>query len=179
MADDDCSNCFERPKSLECLADPLFQAAASCSCDECADECSYMCPGGQGACDSCSNMACAAEGNACLADVACAPCLDDPFRPECATLALYMTAAACACETCGQECIWTCPAAGNECASCISTNCSPDFGACIEDGSCMDCFENPAREGCDEHANYGALTSCLCAAGTCESVCDALFCQPV
>jgi hypothetical protein len=178
IADADCSACFERPKSLECLADPLFQAAANCSCDECAGECSYLCPGGQGVCDGCSNSACQAEGDACLADTTCAPCLDDPFRPGCDSNPLYMAAEACTCESCGQECIWTCPAAGNMCASCISTNCSTEFSACLMDASCMDCFENPAREGCETQMTYGTLTTCLCAAGTCESLCDILFCTP-
>ena len=178
MADPDCSDCFERPKSLECLAHPMFQAAASCSCEECASECSYMCPGGQGACDSCSNLACNAEGNACLADVACAPCLDDPFRPGCDADPLYMAAEACGCASCGQECIWTCPAAGNTCAACISMSCSAEFDTCLTDASCMDCFENPSREGCTDHANYTALISCMCTPTACEDVCDVLFCGP-
>jgi hypothetical protein len=135
-----------------------------------------MCPGGQGVCDACSNTACSTEGNACLTDVACAPCLEDPFREGCAENPVYMPVATCMCETCGQECIWLCPAAGNECAGCVSMSCSDAFGTCITDEACARCFENPSTEGCDANAEYAALTGCLCAADACLDVCEILFC---
>ncbi|HET6584169.1 MAG TPA: hypothetical protein VFG69_11990 [Nannocystaceae bacterium] len=175
-ADPDCASCFAAPKSLECLANTLFQPAANCSCDECASECSYLCPGGQGACDSCSTSNCSTEGSACLADVDCAPCLDDPFLPGCDANPLYMASATCSCESCGQECVWLCPSAGNTCAGCISTSCSPEFTACISDVACNDCFENPSTDGCDVNATYMALTDCLCPATACADVCGILFC---
>lgn len=178
IADPDCSDCFDRPKSLECLANTLFHAAASCSCEECADKCTYMCPGGQGACDSCSNTACGMQGGACLADIDCAPCLDDPFLEGCATNPLYAPTAMCSCENCGQECIWTCPMAGNTCAACIGMQCSTEIGSCRSDEACNECFENPAREGCDANETYAALTDCLCPASACADVCDVLFCTP-
>lgn len=172
-ADGECNDCFGAAKNLECLANTLFHPAANCACEECASECGYMCPGGEGACDACSIESCSTEGNACIGDPTCAPCLVDPFRPECASNPNYMAADVCACTNCGQECIWTCPEAGNTCASCVSMACGAAFGDCLQLELCASCFENPSGDGCDANPEYLMLHDCLCA--SCPEVCGVLF----
>jgi hypothetical protein len=176
-ADPGCVECLSAPYSLTCLADTTFHALANCSCEECAGECAHLCPGGQGACNSCGIDRCSATGNDCLGDPACAPCLDDAYADGCAENATWMAAQACACTECGQECIWQCPAAGNTCATCISGGCSTAFTACIEDAGCADCFEAPYAEGCADNELYSAVNTCTCDA--CMPECGVLFnCEP-
>jgi hypothetical protein len=172
-ADPDCTQCLAGPYSLSCLADPTFHALANCSCEECASDCANLCPGGQGACNSCGITECPSQGEACLGDPACAPCLDDAYGEGCAENATWMAAQVCSCAECGQECIWQCPAAGNTCATCISGGCSTAFTACIEDEACADCFEAPFAEGCAENELYAAVAGCTC--GMCPGECGVLF----
>jgi hypothetical protein len=171
--DAECNTCVEAPFDLGCLANPNMHALGSCSCEHCATECDYLCPGGEGACNSCGIQQCGPEGNACISDPACAPCIDDAFREGCAENPLFMAAQACNCMSCGQECIWECPEAGNACAGCISSACGDPFGICIQDEMCADCFASPYLPGCADNMAFAALAACGC--GNCTDTCGLLF----
>lgn len=169
-----CNVCTDQPFGLPCLMDPAFRPLAYCSCDGCAEECGYMCPGGGVACQTCFMDECQNEMQACTVASGCTLCLIDPYRDGCAENAEFMAAQACACERCEAPCLWQCPGAITTCSTCFMGGaCGPAFNNCIGDVDCDACFANPTRPGCETNMLYEAVGDCVCA--NCPNECGLLF----
>ncbi len=176
VGDPDCDACIDAPISLGCLTQLAFRSLAFCSCDNCANECGYVCPGPPGTCRDCALASpCQDERNACLSatDVQCKPCVEDPFAEGCQELPLYQELDACICGACGTNCVWECEDASGTCAACLTGPCGMAFSTCMGDDECAACFENNATPGCDENMAFAALGECSCA--MCTAECGPLF----
>lgn len=171
--DTTCASCFDRPYAFECVSNELFQNLAGCSCFACAPECDYLCPAGQGACQSCGLSACPDESIACSGAEACQPCISDPAAPGCDEDPTFQDFLSCACASCGQECVWSCPEAVSDCSTCAIGSCSGPYGDCLQDEVCSVCAENPAPPECLESELSQALQECICS--SCEADCGILF----
>jgi hypothetical protein len=166
MADPECNACIDAPINLGCLG-PMalaFRGLAYCSCDQCANECGYMCPGGPRECSECRFAApCEAQQTECTNDSSCLMCLQDPFDDGCQESMTAQALDACVCEACGPRCLWQCDAAVGECTGCLlGEQCAMVFGACMGDDECSACFANNALAGCDENAMLDAVAQCVC-----------------
>jgi hypothetical protein len=169
-----CNVCVEQPFDLACLMNDAFRPLAFCSCEKCEEECGYMCPGGGGACQSCSTDSCMAQLAACDIPSGCTLCLQDPYADGCAENPQFMAMEACACSQCEAPCLWQCEGAVATCATCFMGGaCSPAFQNCLEDVDCDACFANPSNPGCDTNMLYQALGVCVC--GNCPGECGLLF----
>jgi hypothetical protein len=171
--DAECDACITAPYGLACLANTNMHALGSCACNQCANECDYLCPGPPGECNNCGIDTCMTEGSACLGDPMCAPCLQDAYREGCAENANFMAAQMCSCTNCGQACIWECPMAGNTCASCFSMQCGDPLTQCMADETCSDCFAAPYLAACDSNMPFQTLLVCVC--GSCPADCSVLY----
>lgn len=172
-ADPDCVSCLSTPYAFECIANDAFRRLGSCSCSDCASQCSHMCPVAQGACEACGVTECNAEVVACTAEAECSTCLANLGGPGCEANALFMDFQACGCTNCGQQCLWACPNAVNECANCGFSACGDPYGACVQDPECADCFDNPSLRGCESNGPFIEANMCIC--GSCDPQCGILF----
>lgn len=172
-ADGACDNCIDAPITLTCLMSALFRPLADCSCENCAIECSYVCPGGERECSRCFLGTCHAERMACVDEPACAACIQDPYFEECAMSPTYPPLEACVCADCGPSCVWRCEEAAGDCTACLSGSCDAAFQACFADSTCTACFANTSTPGCAENELLTALATCTCE--QCSALCGPLF----
>lgn len=166
MSDPECNACIDAPINLGCLG-PMalaFRGLAYCSCDQCANECGYMCPGGPRECSECRfDAPCQMQQSDCTNDASCLMCLQDPFDDGCQTGMTAQALDACVCDSCGPRCIWQCDEAVGECTGCLlGADCAMVFGACMGDPDCSACFSNGALEGCDENPMLDMVARCVC-----------------
>lgn len=175
-----CDICVDEPFDLVCLDSATFRPLAFCSCENCEDECSYMCPGGGDACRDCQ-MVSGCDQVPCVNDpsMECLPCVADPYAEGCQEDPLFVPLQTCECTACEPDCLWQCDGATQACASCLTESCMMPFGNCLGDDECEACFNNPSTPGCltpeGNPANvlYGALGMCVCL--DCSAPCGGLF----
>jgi hypothetical protein len=168
----DCNICTEQPFDLSCLTSDAFRPLAFCSCDRCAEDCGYVCPGDGGACQSCFTDNCAL--GECTVGNGCLPCLQDPYGEGCAENPAFQAIQTCACEQCEAPCLWMCEGAVDTCSMCLAgETCGGTFNSCLQDTECDACFANPSRPGCDTNMLYLAVGVCVC--NSCPDECGLLF----
>ena len=173
-----CDLCVGAPFNPTCLGDATFRPLASCSCESCAQECGYMCPGGGDACGECQDAS-GCSVAACSGSPSCLPCLADPYDDGCAEDPDFTALQACQCEACEPSCVWQCDGTAPACAVCMTTSCQMLLTDCLDDEACETCFDNPETAGCRSsdamagNALYAALGACVCE--SCEAPCGLLF----
>jgi len=133
------------------------------------------------ACDDYINQNCCSSLDACLADSTCSACLTSSSPPAtCDSNALLGAFAECVCggagatTSCSAECGGSTGGGGTTgngvCDSgestgddtvdaCLSTSCCPEFDACFNSASCVDCMYGSGT-GCDSNDTYLAFDDC-------------------
>jgi hypothetical protein len=140
------------------FASTLLSACFAESVDDSGDTDSMVVPG----CRECQRRQCAAAEAACAADPECDACVAAPFGLACLSNPNMHRLGSCSCEECGNECDYQCPGAPGSCNSCGIDACPDLASACIADGNCAPCFEDPYAEGCADNPQFMAAQECQC-----------------
>ena len=137
----------------------------------CGDE-----PGfGDATFDACINSYCCPSFLACVADAACAACLENPSGAGCTTNALATAFDTCIANSCdggggggggGTGICGSGESSGDATVdACLSASCCAQFDACDANAACVACFENWTA-ACDSNPTATALDDCW---GSCDS----------